>query len=282
MPVRNLAFFDPKHNEWLFDILMNLSQDQKARLNAAELRKIRNKTAIKQFVALGDFEKKLIMLAKVGVEFNVIFHIPDKFSKDLIKDAYRQYAIKKSVDVIDQMMASKTFVLTSRDVAISLSMMSSACHSDVFIPNVEFMRLRRHTTEAAANISKGMSERNLNREYNEGWQAVLLMARIYNQMLEVDTYLESVLNLQPLDLAILNILIQTPYNYVSLDAIKRQLRNAYKANSVMFRCTYLWKQRLFIDKMPAAQNVPTYRITQEGILAVGEIYNLLLNKAVNS
>jgi hypothetical protein len=73
-----------------------------------------------------------------------------------------------------------------------------------------------------------------------------------------------------------------PYNYVSVDYIKRELQSKYKPASIGNRCSYLFKERRMIDKRPASENVATYLIGQEGINAVGMINNHLVNKVYNN
>jgi hypothetical protein len=280
MPKRNLAFFDPKHNEWLFDVLISLSHEQKQRLNTRELRQIRNKSEIKKFVATGNLEKKLILLTKAGIEWSILFYTPTKFRTEIIKDAYRQYAIKgKPVEIIEEMVKSKTFVLSSRDVAISLAMMNLNCHSEFFIPNMEFLKVRKVSSELLANISRGMSEKNLNREFMVGYNGLRVVTGIMNQTMLMDSYLSSVLSLQQLDIVILNELFKNPNNYVTVDVLKRNFHGTYKPISIGLRCTYLWKQRRMLDKMPASENKASYRITQEGILTVGQVANMIVNNS---
>jgi hypothetical protein len=283
MPKRNLAFFDPKHNEWLYDMICSLNHEQKARLNHKELRQIRTKSDIKKFVATGNLERKLILLTKAGVEWSILFWVPKKFSNDVIKEAYRQYSIKgKSVEVIDEMLKSKTFVLSSRDVAISLAMMNQNCHSELFMPNIEFLKFRKFTNEMHANISRGMSEKNLNLEYQTAYNGLRMVASVVNQAMLMYNDLASTHCLQPLDIVILNMLFLKPHNYVSMDYIRRELKTDYKPQSIGLRCVYLWKQRGMLDKMPAKENVPSYRITQLGILTVGEVANTIVKNASNT
>jgi hypothetical protein len=280
MPKRNLAFFDPKHNEWLFDTIMNLTHEQKQRLTYRELRQIRSKTEVKRFVATGNLEKKLILLTKAGIKWNILFWHPDKFKTSIIKEAYRQYSIKgKSVQLIEDMIGSKTFVLSSRDVATSLAMMNMNCHSELFIPNMEYLKVRQATNEMQANISRGMSDKNLNREFMVGYRGMNVVAGIINQTLLMDNYLASVLSLQPLDMVILNELFKRPNNYVSVDFLKNELKATYKPISIGLRCVYLWKQRNMLDKMPASEKVASYRITEQGILTVGQVANMIVNNS---
>jgi hypothetical protein len=279
MPKRNLAFFDPKHNQWLFDVLVNLTMEQKSKLNTRELRELRSKSTIKKFVATGNLEKKLILLTKLGVEWNILFYVPNKFSTDIIKQAYRQYAIKASADTVEKMVKSKTFVLSSRDVAISLAMMNMNCHSDIWLPNIEFLKVRQTTNEIAANISRSMSDRNLVKAFNQGYNGLRIVTNIVNEAMLLDSYLMSVYSLQQLDMVILNLLFKTPNNYVAVSYIKTELKHTYKPIVIGLRCSYLWKQKKMIDKMPAAENVSSYRITQEGILTVGAIANFIVNRA---
>lgn len=249
-------------------------------MNTRELRQIRNKKAIKEFVAHGKLEKILILLAKAGIQWNLSFFTPGKLDAELIKSVYRQYSMKgKPVEIMDQMLKDNVFVHSSRDVAIALAMMNLNCHSEAFIVNMEFLRARKVYNEAAANISRGMSEKNLNREFNTGYNGLNVVTRIVNEGMLIDPYLSSTHSLQVLDMVLLNFFFAYPNNYVSIDKVKTDLKETYKPASIGTRATYLWKERGMLDKMPTAQKVASYRITQEGILTVGAIANRIVNMA---
>lgn len=282
MPKRKNVFYDTKLNEWLFDRLVNLTADQIKNLNHYELRLIRNRSSIKAFVANANLEKKLSLLTKVGVEWNLSFFGKDYLPGELIKKVYRQYTMKgKTVEAIDEMFSKKVFVLNSRDLAISLALMSLNCHSEAYIINPHFMAFSQATKAMkSANIrmKDAMAAKNLNVEHNNISRETKKMARLFIEMGRLDDFLSVQFNLQLLDAMILWLLYSMPYNYVSVDYIKGELRSKYKPASVGMRCAYLFRERKMIDKKPAKENTASYLITQEGIITVGLINNQLINR----
>ncbi len=278
MPKRKNVFFDTKLNEWLFDKLVNLTADQKKNLNVHELRAIRNKSAIKAFVANGNLEKRLSLLTKIGIQWNLSFFENNFKPGELIKETYRQYTMKgKTVEVIDKMFDKRVFVLNSRDVAISMSLMSLNCHSDAYVINPNFLSFRASMKVLkSANISTLLQ--NMNVEHNSISRETKKMAKLCIEASRIDDYLTAQFNIQLLDAMILWLLYSMPYNYVSVDYIKGELRSKYKPASVGMRCAYLFRERKMIDKRASMEKVSSYIIAQEGINTVGMINNYLVNR----
>lgn len=278
MPKRKKVFFDVKFNEWLFNQLVNLTPEQRQTLNANELRKLRNKTAVRAFVNMENLEKLLSICTKVGIEWNLSFFESGFKIGPLVHKAYRQYSIQgKPAEVIDEMFLKKIFVINSRDVAISMAIMSVNCHSENYIINPHFYAFNRNMRQLkSANISNMLT--NQNDEHNDVLRGTQKLAKLVSEALAIDDYLSAQFNLQPLDASILWLLYQTPYNYVSVDYIKSQLRSKYKPSSVGLRCAQLFKDKHMLDKRPASEGVISYLISAEGVIAVGMINNYLINK----
>lgn len=280
MPLRLKSFFDPKHNEWLYDIFSNLNAEQKALLNNREQRLLRNKGQLKKFIATGDYDKIHILLTKLGIQWSTVYYVPDLFDPELIKKAYRQYSMKgKSVKMLDEMLRQKVFVLNDKDVATSLAMMSMTCHSSAWVCNMEFIKIRQTTNEAMANISKGMSEKNMNAQFNQAYNGMKVIARLSNQIMLISSFLGN-LDLMPLDYIMMNYLFFHQNNYINIETIKQEFRSEYKPMSIGLRMVFLWKKG-YVDKMPAEERERRFRITASGILVLGQIYNYIVNHAAN-
>lgn len=282
MPKRKNVFFDPKFNEWLFDYIINLKADHTKNLNQYELRMIRNVTALKRFCANENLEKKLSLLSKVGLEWNVSFFPTAQIAAELVRKVYTQLSMKgKTVDFIEEMMRQKVFVLNSRDMAISMSLMSLNSHSEVYVINPAFLSFKRDIKASkSANISTklGMAAKNMNVKHDEVLRGTKNLVRLTLESNRIEDYISSQFALQMLDVMILWLLYTTPYNYVSVDYIKRELGSKYKPASVGIRCAHLFRERKMIDKRPSQEDVMSYLITQEGITTIGMINNLLLNR----
>lgn len=283
MPKRRKLFFDIKFNEWLFNVLVNLTPDQKQYLNHAEIRLLRSPSSIKAFIANENLERQLTLLSKIGLQWNLSFFENTKIVAETVKATYRQYTMKgKTVENIEDLIKQKVFVINSRDVSISLSLMSLNCHSDVYVLNPGFLSFRASLKDGKnANISSKylMASQSLNKEYSAVLRGTKQLSKLCIETLRIDDYLAANFKIQLLDMTILWILYSLPYNYVSIDYIKRELVGKYKPASIGMRCSYLFRERRMIDKKPSDERVPSFIILPDGITAVGMVNNHLINRS---
>lgn len=280
MPIRKNVFIDTKFNEWLFDKLVNLNADQTKNLNHSELRVLRSKTAIKQFVLNENLERKLSILTKLGMQWNLSFWNIGTLDKNILKKTYKQYSTKGlTVENVESMSRQKVFVINSRDMALSMSLMSLNCHSEIYVINPGFMAFKKTAKTVGANISvaKTMSASNQNIEHLNVSRETKNMAKVGIELGCIDNYLSGVLNLKMVDMLILWFLYTVPYNFVSVEAIKRALHSKYKPGTIGARAAYLFRDRRMIDKRPSAERTPHYIIMQEGIITVGLVNNHIVN-----
>jgi uncharacterized protein YpiB (UPF0302 family) len=273
MPKRKKLYVDPKFHEWCYALLSSLTVEQKSMLNHRELAKIRTPSAINAFINNASEAQMEVFLTKTGVECNRVYVDHKNFDPELVKRTYRQYNVKDLAGRnIQEMVERKIFVTDSRPIAISLAMMSLNCHSSAYEFNTGFLK----TNDKLKGIRKRMQENNVNRQFQafqEGYQAVRQLMLFGLTMQE---RIKGKWDLMPADLTILFIHASFPNNYVSTAYIKRNC--AYKPAVVEKRCAVLFRDKQYLDKMPARQDTPSYRITDAGILVVGT----LVNEAVNT
>lgn len=280
MPRRRNLFFDTYFNEWLFDQLTSLNKMQTANLNHSELRMIRTETHIKKFIANENLEKKLSLLTKVGLQWNLSFFaagIP--ITAEYLKNNYKQYTMTGiTVENVERMIRDKVFVINSRDMAIAMSLMSINCHSEIYLLNPNFTKFKRtRQTVKQAYVKKQMSLKNTNVLHNDIKAEVHNLIKLVMGSIEMEDYIIGVQHLQMLDMMILWKLYLNAQNYIDIEVLKRELRHMYKPQSVGLRCVYLWRERKMIDKRASFERSPSYIIAQEGIITVGMINNHIVN-----
>jgi hypothetical protein len=282
MAKRLYHFKDPIFDEWFFDYLSNITSEQKQLLNNHELGLIRNRKQLLDFVNTGNLEKKLTLLTKVGIEWHTLFYIPERFDFETLKKVYSQYQMKgKRLEEIINVVKSGAFVLSSKDVAVSLAMMNQNVHTDEYILNKKYLRVTPAYENLLANISKTVLDHTLVTQHKAVLEAQQYLASIFLETMLSDTFTEADLNLTPLDLCILCLLYNNPNSYYKMDYIRRTLKTKYKPGAIGVRCAYLWKERKMIDKLPTREREPSYKIMQNGIMAVGSLLNRIVNMAEN-
>jgi hypothetical protein len=211
------------------------------------------------------------------VEWSKVYYTLENWDGELVKKAYRQYSMKgKPVELINEMIEKKTFVTGSREMALALSMLSMSCHSDTFRINSE---LKNAHLIQGNFVKLNLAQKNINRQLEVGLATFQWVSKIICFSLGMDAYMEGKYDLQPCDVQILMLMIQHPNNWISVEYLRRQLVYKYRQAVIGSRTGYLF-QKKYIDKRPAKQDAPAYRITEAGMLVVGELVNYVLNKPI--
>jgi hypothetical protein len=277
MPVRKNVLFDPKTNEYLYDILYNSPKHVRAELNPAELSIVRSHTNIKRFVNNEILERKLALFTKMGMSWALLFFDPSLFDLKQLEEVYRQYAIGGApLENQARMIRENTFVMTDKTVALGMAMMASNCHQETYSINKNFLKVR-DSIKHVKSISEN-ADRNQNVEYLKAEKAMHQLSKVLHHSLQLDNYLETVLGLQRTDLHLLIFLFQKPHNFFQIGYIQRRLAHAFRPTTIATRARILFEKG-YIEKLPTATKKPAYQIKAKGVLTLGEILNRIVNDA---
>lgn len=275
MPLRKYSFVDPKFNEFLYDVLVNLTPSQRERLSPFLAAKIRTRTAIKRFVNGESLEQKMAILTSIGFEASLLVYRPENFDPETVKKVYKQNAMNGTpVENITEMIRNKFFVVTSKDIAQALVLMNHNCHGDSYYINQDFLKVRK-----AVGVTKhiSLSEKNVARQTKDAMQAFREVCRLMLVAYGVPSYLSGKSDLRPVDMAILLILAMFPNNYVSVNFIRRNLSHSYKEAVINRTLGELMRVHKYVDRLPKSEDDKSYRITAEGLLVLGRIVNHCVN-----
>lgn len=278
-------FFDDKWAEFIYNILTNLTRDQKSRLNGKELHLLKTDSAIKRFATSASAERQMVMLTKLGYDWFFGIYPVGKFLPDLMKKTYRQHTIKDTrVEIMQELIENHVFVIDNKAVATSLAMMAQNNHSDVFTINTEFLRLPKlleqlnRTKDPLARLLQDHNPNNPTAEYRDALRAMEDMNELIGEAFQSVGYMESVLKLRNIDVLILHLLFRHRHNYVTVEYMKRQIGHLYPGKSIGMRCGHLFREMKLIDKLPKTEPV-SYTIKSDGILILGELFNMILNRS---
>lgn len=281
-------FFDDKWCEYVYNILSNVSHEQKIKLNSRELQILKTDAAIKRFSSSAPLKQQMVMLTRLGYDWFFGFYPVGKMMPELMKKAYTQHTIKDTrTDVMQELIDSHVFVIDNKAVATALSMMAMNNHSSVFMINSEFLKLPKElaiyerSSSSLANLVKDYNPNNVTAEYREAMRSLDLFNEIVGEVFRSEDYLKTVMRITRIDFWILHYLFKHRNNYVSVDYLKRQLHEKYPLKSIAIRCNYLWKELKLIDRLPKTTNI-SYTIKSDGILLLGEIMNIIINRSSKS
>lgn len=95
-------FNEPTFNQWLYNILINLTPVQKDLLTNNELHRIRNKEAM-SFINSATQDRIDILLTKVGCRVARVYYAPDKLNVQIIQETHKlQNILNKPAEAIEE------------------------------------------------------------------------------------------------------------------------------------------------------------------------------------
>lgn len=278
-------FFDDKWSEYVYNILSNVSHEQKIRLNSGELQILKTDTSMKRFASSASIKQQMVLLTRLGYDWFFGFYPVGKMLPELMHKAYNQHTIKDTrVEVMQELIDSHVFVIDNKAVATALSMMAMNNHSNLFMINSEFLKVPKElaiyerASTSLANLVKDYNPGNATAEFREALRSMDVFNEIVGEVFRMEDYLKTVMRITKLDYWILHYLFKHRNNYVSIEFLKRNLYDKYAGKSIGIRCNYLWKELKLIDKLPKTTTA-SYTIKSDGILLLGEIMNTIINRS---
>jgi hypothetical protein len=268
-------FNDPVFNKWLYAVIVNLTPAQKEFLNDRELYSIRDHKAIKSFINTAPQDKIDILLTKVGYKVARVYYATQKLNAQVVKDAYNQYCIKgKTVDVIDEMIRQDFFVVSDRDIAHSLALMSMNCHSSAYELNLSYPGIERTIRILEPKLLDSPS----NAKHREADEGLTHMSRLLFGCMSIEAFLKGRYGLTPADMVILLLLFYHRGRWVRISYLHRMTDTMYSKAVIARRASKLFMEWRYIERMTASSEVAKYTIMSKGILVVGEIIRYLVSK----
>ena len=210
MAAQKVLVNSPIINELTFDYLFTMTADQRKLFTPKELRFIRTAKRARQFVSSATIDEKLLLLAKLGVQFSFIIH-REKFPLPHIKEWYEKYKEMAADDFLKEMTDQKFVVLNDRVLVNFLNVMATFSHSDSYLLNLDF-----HKVGFFINNWKKFEKPN-----EQNIQEFLEYAKVINRLsLNIATELKTikgVTEIWELDITLLMYLYDNRTRYVGLD-----------------------------------------------------------------
>lgn len=235
MPRTSKYFNDPVFNKLLYAVIVNLTPAQKEFLNDRELHCIRDHKAIKSFINSAPQDKIDILQTKVGYRVARVYCATQKLNAQIVKDAYNQYRIKgKTVDVIDEMIRQNFFVVSDRDIAHSLALMSMNCHSSAYELNLSYRGVER----TIRILEPKLLDSPFNARHRGADEGLTHMSRLLFGCMSIEAFLKCKCGLTPADLIILLLLIYPrgiSYLHLMTDAMYSKAVIASRASMLVMK-----------------------------------------------
>lgn len=147
-------FIDTQFNAYCHHWFLNLTMDQMKHLSPDEIRKVTVGKLLRKWVNSSSLDEKLMILAKTGCDFQIKLGGKDSF-KNL------ESMKKERDDVIEAMIKSKVFVLSSAKMLQTSFYLSQHSQSDYYMLNRNFQKIYELWKMAGKNLGKWRTEDDL-------------------------------------------------------------------------------------------------------------------------
>lgn len=272
MSSRKYSLSDPAFNEFVYNSIATSTPDQRSRLPFDLHQHVTSKARIKKFVDTEPLERKLAMLAYLGIEVSVWLSPPEYMRKDIMLDTAKEFENDR-YDQVNRMIRAKSFVFTDREIMSNMIMMAQNCHSETYIYNRDYHQLTNQITSleeakpgAADAAKEAMSEFKLLCKYN------------LHMLMQKDCHVDGFSTIKEIELAILFYLFIHRHDSVEPSAVCDYLYPAFQRTLVSSAILRL-RESLYVNRLTATKKIV---ISGKGIQSIGNYLIRLNNQTFNS
>lgn len=220
--------------------------------------------SIKQFADNASLEDKLILLAELGINFNLLFMKEDADYNALDGIEKQVLSVDKRLDIISSMKDNDLFAFGSKEVMFSLSLAAMNSHTKVFSLD--------HRHIAVIDAAKRIKKSYITDDFEQTADAMDIIAKIcFSQLMLGDSY-EQIFGVKRAEMKILLALYPLRHTFTSADKLMQILQPKESPKGFKGICGTLVEKK-YLNR-PAESNKMNpkmyyqYILTQNGIKAV--------------
>ena len=266
---RKILIDAPILNELVFDYIFTLTKEQKSKFSPKELRAVKTAKKARHFAETSTIDEKLLLLAKMGVEYSFVLHKREHPIDNVadIKARYDKYKKMSKEDVLKDMACEKFVVITDRQISNFMSIMGNNSNSPIFMLNMDYHRTGRFLN----NWKKYSVGENL-----DGKQESLEFARVINKYtLLVSMALKNIQGyfmMSDIDINLLMFFYDRQGKYTPREIVENAFLGQYKI-TILTAAIKRLIEKVLIEKNPVKKLMkPEYQITGLGIQVVMDFH----------
>ncbi len=263
---------NPALNEFTWDLLYNITPEQKKRLSIPYLRILGSSVRTKNFCEFSTLDEKVRLFSELGLDNAIVFFqdkkVPSVNALKVILDKYDQ---NKQAGASAEIAKLKVFVSSDKTIRWLLGMMADTIHHKSYFMNLEYNRLGFH-------IKNWGKDRNTpeSLQLKETIESQDLLVKTFlNVGLALD-YSDGVLGMGPLDMKILMYINRYRHTYIE----KNRIYDFFDTSTTKGKITTSIK-RLFLTehiKKHIDYSVPRYTLTGLGVEKLNQFISYVLKQ----
>lgn len=267
MPRKNISA-NPYLSDYVYDLLWNITAENKKKLSRKHWKIFNSALRARNFADFSTLEEKMQLFDELDINFALIISKEKLENAVGLKKVMQMYQEDLNAGAVRQVSKLKTFVVSARETAFLLSVMSQTIHHQSYF-------LNQQLNKTAYHIEKWKKDE-ISPEGEELRKALNSVDILDRTLLNCSIYLELVqtnLGVYPLDMKILLYLNQFRHRYTSKEEIAEDF-TGYNKKKVSISLKRLLVNN-YIMKHPDLMNI-RYTLSQVGLKAVANFRNLIL------
>jgi hypothetical protein len=254
MPAKRDVIVNPFVSEFIYDVIINATLDQRRILNGKYAKVGRSKRKARAFSVTSTLEEKALMLAKLGVPFAWVFNL-EKGKFQELKGSMKQM---NTAQISDKMLNEKYFVITDKQFLFFANLMASNSHSETWLMNRDFLNAAYRLSEWKQNYSNIKLS-----EAKDALPAAREMAKIMMNTIMFSSYADSTFDINEAETAILLYFLSKEKEFIAEDELKLFFNGIYRNFKLVRAINTLLKAK-YIEK-GEGEWAKQYRITGWGV-----------------
>lgn len=262
---------NPALNEWVWNILYNITPEQKKRLTAPFLTILKSSVKAKSFAEYSTIDEKIRLFSELGYDNAIVFFEDKAKSVNSLKVILEKFEKDRQAAASKEISQLKVFVSSDKQIKWLLGLMADTIHHKSYFLNLEMNRVGHHLkswkSQRIAPSTKELSDTIDN--------ADLVINTLLNG-LWVSDYAESFLGLKLLDLKILLYLYGFRHTYIVKDRIWDYFAGATSKQKVASSMKRLMYNQFMIKHIDV--RLGKYSISSKGIESVNSYMQRVLKQ----
>lgn len=219
MPAKRDVIVDPFVSEFIYDVIINATLDQRRFLNGKYQKVGRSQRKARAFSVTSTLEEKALMLTKLGVSFAWVFGI----DKGKFKELMQGMKGMSNTQITDKMLQEKMFVITDKQFAFYSGILAANSHSETWLLNRQFLDAAYRLNEwkqTYGSIPVG--------EAKNVTPAARYMAKMMLNTIIFSNYVVGAFDINDAEMAVLLYFFSKEKEFLTLDELKSRFNSVYR------------------------------------------------------
>lgn len=267
MPRKNISA-NPYLSEYVYDLVWNLTADNKKKLSSRYWKLFQSSVRARNFADFSTLEEKMRLFSELEIDYALVISKEKLQNSEGLKRVMQMYQEDLQAGAVKEISRLKTFVVSARETAFLLSIMSQTIHHKDYFLNQQLNKTAYHIKKWKKDAISPEGE-----EIRDAINSVDIIDRtLMNCAMNLDL-VQTILGVHPLDMKILLYLNKYRHKYISKEEVIEDF-GGYNKKKISISLKRLLLNN-YTKKYPDVLHMK-YTLSHIGITAVGNFRNLIL------